>query len=365
MEIRGTVGRILDNKISGWVYNKTQPNKNITLVVTINNLYSFETIANSPRPSLNQSNLKKTKHYGFNFSIPEDSLKKGNLNHIAIKEKKSNIELYNSPCFIDLRPLNNRVLIVGLNKSGTSILSYRIAEGLKAKHVYFEPKSKKGLADIEQHIGFTSRDKVVTKCLYHPKYSKNINSISLLYDKKIWIVRDPRDVLISSFFYMWYSGHNKPKAKFDQAYSKVLRKEANPSSMSFSDMIKGTINIDKYLKDRIAPVVKRISNLNKNWYILKYESFIDNEVSDLNTYLGFNINTNSEVRSHVKRVSRSNTYDNWRKWFTNSDIQLLNEKFKPILVSMGYDENDWRLIPPQSLDPKIGSEYMHKLYHSR
>ena len=83
----------------------------------------------------------------------------------------------------------NRILIVGLPKSGTSILAYRVAACFDNTKIFFEPGKEKGLLDdkIHEEIFYSGRKNVLTKCLFVPNEEKNIKEVSKYYNKKIWI----------------------------------------------------------------------------------------------------------------------------------------------------------------------------------
>ena len=143
--------------------------------------------------------------------------------------------------------LNNKykVLIYGLPKSGTTILTYRIAEALGAKtQIIFEPKERKEKVEKSK--------KIVTKCVY--KKHNSLDLIPKIYDdytKKIWIARDPRDIIISDFLYKWYKGHSPNKYYFDKALNKVKQKESNPLSVSFHSLQSIHINSNILLEELI------------------------------------------------------------------------------------------------------------------
>ena len=109
-----------------------------------------------------------------------------------------------------------RILIIGLPKTGTTILTYKIAGSFNSKNIYFEPDNKEGLNNIKLHRRFCDKNRkpVITKNLYYHNQTKSLHEIVSLYDKVIWIIRDPRDRVISEFFYRWNKDHNPDEAKF-------------------------------------------------------------------------------------------------------------------------------------------------------
>jgi len=132
--------------------------------------------------------------------------------------------------------------------------------------------------------------------------------------------------------------------------------------MGFVDMTKGIVNLEVYIKLKLAKLLKEINKLDNSWYKIKYEDLIDKNIDSLNNYLGFPINLDIEVGQKVKRVSRSKSYGNWRNWFIESEIDYLKKIFNPSLKKLGYNIDDWTINPNPTLDPSLGSEYMLKLF---
>src|SRR5687767_12482448 len=99
-----------------------------------------------------------------------------------------------------------KILIAGLGKSGTTALFYLIASSLgkgpKPK-LLFEPKECP--ADLR-----SARGDVVAKVLIDPQ----LNAASFShFDRKITLIRDPRDRIISALLYSQfhadYLGHDE------------------------------------------------------------------------------------------------------------------------------------------------------------
>lgn len=363
MSIKGSIGNIHDNILHGWAFDENDLNTAVTLEVFYNNQIIYQVTADHERKDFLNKEIHPTGRCGFRIPIDQLQLVSGEVSILKIRNKIDHKELHNSPFIIDSRSFNNRILIVGLNKSGTSILAYRVAAGLGTKKIHFEPLAKEGLNNIEHQIKLTHKDDIVTKCLFHLDHSKNLKQIASLYDKKIWIYRDPRDVMISSFFYTWYKGHNPSYDTFKIALERTKAKEENPLSISFSELSEGIININGFVKNRIWPVARKMRQLDKSWFLLKYENFMDGLIEELNTYLGFEIDTTAEVSQSLNRVKRSSSYGNWRSWFTSGEIELMKEVFNPILEELNYDSTDWELNDNPNLDPEKGSLYMTKLFN--
>ena len=200
--MKGRIVRIFDRRVVGWVrIPELKSRGKLCLVLLLNGrAISRIKIGYSGKKDNIWWNSAKRQRIRFVLHSKELIKRKDKKNVvISVIEKKSRVHLDNSPVVINQSRSKNKVFIVGLNKSGTSILTYMTAAGLGTQKVYFEPNSKEGLNSVAFHGDVTRYNDIVTKCLYYPDYTQYLKEIGLLYDKKVWIVRDPRDLLISAY----------------------------------------------------------------------------------------------------------------------------------------------------------------------
>ncbi len=266
------------------------------------------------------------------------------------------------------RPL--RILIVGIPKSGTSILTYRIADSMNKPNIYFEPKQRKGLNDVKFHQKVCNENKmpVITKNLYFHGQPKQVKEIVNLYDKIIWIIRDPRDVLISSFLYRWYHGHKPDKEIFNKVINMVRKKEKDPGSVNFFQIINQYSNPVRFIINQMEIQSDYIANLNEvqdKVYIFKYEDLIDGNLKDLENYIQLSMDKDAELPEKLNRVARSKAYGDWRNWFTANDCSFFRAVFYEFLGKLNYDAEDWTINDPQKINPSEASEYMQGIFNDK
>ena len=251
-----------------------------------------------------------------------------------------------------------RILIVGLPKSGTTILTYRVAGAFHKTKIFFEPGKEDGLnnKEIHQEIFNHPRKNILSKCLFVPTSEYDIPSISPFYNKKIWIYRDPRDWIISAYFYRWRQFNPE---NYERILSSIQKKENNPTKVPFHRLL------PKKFPDKVRfnhkKLLEAMETLDDSWLLLKYEDFVDNKIDSLNSYLNVQIDTDIEVDKQYERVTRSKAHSNWRQWFNQEDVAFFSELLNPYLEALNYDINDWGLEIPEQLDSTIGSEYLKKL----
>ena len=245
-----------------------------------------------------------------------------------------------------------RILIVGLPKSGTTILTYRVAGALDDVAIDFEPADGPGL-DGGDHAH------VVTKKLIGTQ-TDTLDDFAH-YDRKIWIARDPRDFLVSQSLYRWHREQPPDaadRAWFEQVLARLVAKEADPSAVPFLDLEPAD-----YFETLDTVADLRLREVGDDWLVYRYEDMVDGRYDELDRYLGFPVAADAEVAEGLERVVRRKGYGDWRDWFTPSDVaHYAAGGLSRYLLAFGYDSDDWVLNEPQSIDPRYSSDYVKTLF---
>lgn len=365
--IRGCLDTIANSCARGWAF-ETGTNNPVKVFVYAGEELIAEGLADEYRPDIVKKGMHSTGNCKFTINLPQESYDQEQPIRVLAGTQKT--ELRNSPMSLKakvespvvLDPTHTKVLVIGRAKSGTSILTYKIADALPDKEIFFEPEGRNGLINLELHKKIAKSPNVVTKCIFFSKTPNKLKEISRFYNKKIWIVRDPRDTLISSFLYLWNKGHNPNKAKFEKAFDLVLKKEKSPTKVSFSEILHGVISLPNFA-DEYNAIINQVKGLDEeNWLVFKYEDLVDSQFDKLNDYLGFKVSEETDLPNRFNRVVRSKKYGNWRNWYTRDDLQQFKKLFNDQLDYLGYDSKDWKLNKKKVLPPEQGSEYMEKLF---
>ena len=127
-----------------------------------------------------------------------------------------------------------KISILGLAKSGTSAIYKSILTSLEKEkgeaQGYFEPKT---LGEV-QHISKSGKNSV-TKVMFSKREQCGYNPN--LFDKNVFIVRDPRDIIVSSLLYRFNSfDARKRKNKFEEIIRLLEKKELSPHSVAIKDI---------------------------------------------------------------------------------------------------------------------------------
>ena len=284
----------------------------------------------------------------------------------------------------------DNVLILGVAKSGTTFLYYTIKDKVKRYNdstLIFE-----GATQQDGHVNpiTKKRGPILAKLLLddvEPEWEqeylkqsplKNIKSPDQVffemfaeYQKKIHLLRDPRDSLISRFFWHYERSNFSCEDPIIKSLSLMEQKERDPSSVNFKTLL-------DVLKDHNKPVLyddtllrhidlykRSIPQLiNKKWFTLKYKDLVQGKLKPLEEYLGFDLKRNKNiVGKEFGHLARTKSFDNWRNFFTEEDVEWLHPIYYDILEKLGYDPDDWNLSKKPHLEASSGSDYIKKLYY--
>ena len=255
-----------------------------------------------------------------------------------------------------------KILIAGLAKTGTTGLLYLIVNSLKGKpRIIFEPKTCPN--DLDHRGDVTAKILIGSPGLDPSAFSH--------FDKKVTIVRDPRDRMISSFLYAQFHGNYLNDDKSVIIVHEILkRKENNPTGVSIREIlttIGSVTGAEKAADSQLVGIERALARfdeyvaVNPDSLLYRYEDFVSGNFSPLEEYLGFTIAGKAEVPGNLRRVVRTKGYGDWRNWFTEADVDTYRKVVSPWLEKYGYDANDWQLNAAPVIDASHCSEYFLRL----
>jgi hypothetical protein len=262
-----------------------------------------------------------------------------------------------------------KIFILGTGKSGTTALVYKVAGGLPNCQAFSGGHPGKYVGNYEN---------AVYKHTYEERKGKNFELYrdhlkSEHYDRKIWMARDPRDVIVSRMLYRWHKGYRGHKNQFDAHLKLVLKKEKNPSKLSFYEICRYSTNeagwpadLDLVMREetiRYQRMCEFVRDLGEDWFLFKYEDMVNKNTGPLNQYLGFDIQEETEVPKSTgkAKVVRKKSTGDWRHWFTPDDVDLAKSAYLPYMEALKYDCEDWTLAENPFIEPQYSSDYIQKI----
>lgn len=256
-----------------------------------------------------------------------------------------------------------KILIAGYAKTGTTGLFFKIKNSIKEEiRELFEIRNYQPIPGEEKKT-------ILAKVLIGAgNYEWNYKSY-FSFDKKIFLIRDPRDTFISYLLYrILHSRFLQDKEKVKIYIDLVRKKEDNPDSVNVKDIIKLFYELNERCFDDAVFKNDTTNQTNflfdffdgyRDFFILKYEDFVDGKLEKLEEYLGFRLSGSSDVGEQFQRVARTKSYNNWKDWFTEEDAAYYKPLFSKFMSRFGY--NDWQLNDNKKILYEHASGYIERI----
>jgi hypothetical protein len=244
-----------------------------------------------------------------------------------------------------------QILITGIPKTGSTALFHSIKNALPVNSIcLFEPE------DAVARFPGQNVEAILVKCFI------NFAEVYSQFNKKILIVRDPRDQVISQMLYRPFNIVTKklitPDERMNNVLDKLLyllrEKEKHPGTISVKSLRELLLLDDGNKQQKLI----KYNLEHPDHFIFRYEDYIDGNFTLINDYLGLNLGKVASVPQ--KRVVRSKSYGSWKDWFTREDVKHYRALFGNYMKTFGYDD-DWELNPSQTIDPSMSYLYVEKL----
>jgi hypothetical protein len=261
-----------------------------------------------------------------------------------------------------------KVLILGTGKTGTTVMVYKVSGGLPNCHAFSGGRPGKYVGDYENAVYKHTYEERKGKSF--EVFKEHLNKEH--YDRKIWMARDPRDAAVSRMLYRWHRGYDGRKQQYENHLELVLKKEKDPSSISFSKICHYTghdtspRSVEAVIEEerrRYQQMSEFVKGLGSDWILYKFEDMVAKKFAALNEYLGFEVDADANVPSSSGRakVIRKKGTGDWRHWFTEKDMELFKPAFLPYMELIGYDCDDWNPDPNPVIEPEFSSVYLQSL----
>lgn len=249
-----------------------------------------------------------------------------------------------------------RILVVGEGKSGTTALMQSLRAAVPEAAESFEPT----------HLGDVPRSGPLVAKKLLAAWSPDEAPLLSNFDHVIYIVRDPRDRLISHLLYDSYNrGAKLTDSQSERWLTALSRKVANPLNqplirlmdiwwqMTDADLMQGYIR-----------TLWRTSLFRRRYRddvtMFRYEDLVADRFDDLNNALGLEL-ARANVDGPEERVLRSGSDGDWRHWFTPIDVNAFRPSTTKWLRRHGYAHRDWELADPPQIHAEQTTEYVDRL----
>ena len=259
-----------------------------------------------------------------------------------------------------------KIVIFGQYKSGSTALFHRIRNSLPAncRELFEQSTYKLEPEDKQKYV-------LAKTILGIPTESFTVDYDSFQsFDKKLYLVRDPRDWVISGTLFIT---QQEPKIYKDsvcvqEVLNLLIQKEQDPSSISVTALLDAILTMagqtslaqtKVWLESQFRWLDTFEDNLGAHLKV-KYEEFVDDRIGELANYLGLRISENRQVPSKHDHVIRTKSHGNWRHWFLEEDIEFFRKPFARYLQRHNYDHS-WELATEPEINPAHCSEYVKRV----
>jgi hypothetical protein len=252
-----------------------------------------------------------------------------------------------------------KILIVGLSRSGTTAFYFKLKEALpESTWCLYEPKH----FDPSDPGGSSN---VLAKILIGPPGEFDYMSFRE-FDKKIMMVRDPRDSIVSRVLYhpCAMEAFRQDRAKIAAFLDLLVHKECDPHSISVVELIE----LFERLIGRNAAARSTVlydmaldfHRANDGFVVYTYEDFIIGRYAAIGNYLGVTLPSGeADVTAQYEHVVRAKTANDWRNWFTAADVAYFRPRLAAFMRAYGYAD-DWALAAEPYISPAHGSEFIRR-----
>jgi hypothetical protein len=223
--------------------------------------------------------------------------------------------------------------IVSYPKSGNTWVRFLLANILfNEEDINFQ-----NISDYILDIYENNHDHIAYK--HHPRYLKSHEYFDPRYKKIVFVVRDPRDVLISFYYHQLKS---------------MQIKDGYPIEKFADSFIKGSVGKFGSWQENVGSWIGARQD-DPSFLIIKYENLIQNankEVLKITNH--FNINTNQTIIE--KAVSKS-SFENMKKTEKEKKFKGRGKFREDILFVRSGKPGDWKNVLPISISDTIEKEW--------
>jgi hypothetical protein len=261
-----------------------------------------------------------------------------------------------------------QALVVGMHKTGTTIVSSVIQHSIPEGRFFIEPRTVAFFEKLGKHDAPGVVKIIYEHWMARPSLLTGIvrGETRFRPDKVVAIVRDPRDGLISGLMYRVYECvlQGATRDQVDKWVEVVREKEAAPDRYSIVGLVRifnGIFGIDEPPESGFDTFAHYSGWLERNrdcLHVLRYEDFVGVETAALQTYLGVPLSLSREVDPSLQRVARTRQSGSWRTMMLPDDVAYFRDRYGGVLERWTY--GDWTTRPEKS-PAREGSGYILRI----
>ena len=252
-----------------------------------------------------------------------------------------------------------RYLVVGLAKTGTTVISKTIQNTLGLNNYFIEPTK----VSFFESFGAQPDTDGVVKILFDQWFRRPRLLNAIVFDElrcgfkaQIFITRDPRAEFISRLHYLAYpyfsEMQRRPEDRED--WIDLFRAKQSDPEIPLSVMLETLrerfgcrVQPGNVMVERYAELIARLPS--HRCTPLRYEDFVAGTLSD--HPLAHLFSGSRDVGPDLSRTRRSAGNEDWMSFVTDADIGWMDQAFAPLCTALGYSPG----IPEQAVRDRLAS----------
>ena len=257
-----------------------------------------------------------------------------------------------------------RVIVTGVGKTATTAVGVMLSEAFKVPYIH-EPKNKKSIAKFPKTI--KKPGAVVKVNIYYIN-----DSVFDSFDKKILMLRDPRDRLISNLLFCNYQTWLGDEKRAKRFVEKFRQKEVDPSSVSVRELLESFQPIPSFNAQSTLSLNKdtiEFAKKHPDYLWFRYEDFVADRLAGVEDYCGVELSPakDVDVGKRFNHVIRSKGTGAWRHWFLPSDVEYFKPYLNEYMDFFNYGPQFWDTVKQEerTIHPENCSLYLKRIINHR
>lgn len=262
-------------------------------------------------------------------------------------------------------PQPQKISIYGFYKTGTTALFYRVKKALcHTPRTLFEA-TRYAENQCDKTEGVLA--KVILK-LDQSDSAVDYASFAS-FEKKLFIIRDPRDWLISGTLFLIQQNPSiyTNKKLLNEILHLLERKVADPAEVSLLSILSLVLSpLPVGTPEKLLEEIRDLHEWSfqfeatlKNHCLARYEDFVHSRIDHLSEYLGISLHQEPEIEKEHQHVVRTCSSGDWKNWFTYEDTIFFKNAFSHYISKYKYD-NDWQPNENQVIESRHADLYVKR-----
>lgn len=263
-----------------------------------------------------------------------------------------------------------KVCIVSPAKSGSTAVYNSVRSALAKKNYcfgFFEPQRPYPLLRLRN---YDFSNTFVTKIMVSRMISEKSNFHMGWFDKRILLVRDVKDLMISELMFRPMVAPLDVSTSAMASFVELIKeKESNPQGLSVIEAHKRAddLGVSRINWDVYRNILSRLAELREEFdcSVVHFEDYAEGDYSALSKTLSTPVGPTNLDGSWVSHIQRKGKSGEWRKWFTPEDTAFVDEFFADYNTAFGYPAPTDHIYNTDPIDPQFGSAYIENKYAKR